>query len=84
MTAAHLHGLTVPNDLSVVGVDNSPEARDARPGLTSVEVPLEAIGSEAIQALLRLFAGAPVEQCRIAIPVTKLQVRGSVAMVQSE
>jgi LacI family transcriptional regulator len=82
--AAQLCGLSVPGNLSVIGVDNSPEAHNAHPGLTSVEVPLEAIGSEAVQALLRLLAGAPVEQCRVAIPVTELRMRGSVAPVRSE
>ncbi len=83
MAAAQRSGLTVPGDLSVVGVDNSPEAHSAHPGLTSVEVPLEAIGSEAVQALLRLLAGAPVEECRVALPVTELQRRGSVAPLPS-
>ena len=82
MTAAMQCGLTVPRDLSIIGVDNAPEAQSARPGLTSVEVPLEAIGFEAVQALLRLLAGAPLEQCRIAIPVTKLELRDSVAPAQ--
>jgi len=84
ITAAQFGGLTAPKDLSVVGVDNSPEAYEARPGLTTVDVPLEAIGSEAVQALMRLFAGASVEQCRVAIPVTELLVRGSTAQAQSE
>jgi len=83
MAAARSRGLTVPNDLSIIGVDNAPEAQNARPGLTSVEVPLEAIGSEAVHALLRLLSGAAIEQCRVALPVTKLQVRGSVTAVQS-
>ncbi len=84
MAAAHHAGMTVPDDLSIVGVDNSPEACRARPELASVEVPLEAIGSESVRALMRLFEGAPVEQCRIAIPVTEFLMRGSIAPVSSE
>jgi DNA-binding LacI/PurR family transcriptional regulator len=79
IAAATLCGLSVPGDMSVVGIDNSPEARDMNPGLTSVEIPMEEAGSEAVRTLLRLLADAPIEQCRVAIPVMELVVRQSTA-----
>jgi LacI family transcriptional regulator len=79
IAAALRMGWRVPEALSVVGVDNSQEARDCDPPLTSVEVPINAVGREALRALLRLIRGAPLEQCRIAMPVTDLLVRHSTA-----
>jgi DNA-binding LacI/PurR family transcriptional regulator len=79
IAAAQRLGWRVPEALSVVGVDNSHEARDCDPSLTSVEVPMDAVGREAMRALLRLIRGAPIEQCRVALPVTDLIVRRSTA-----
>jgi LacI family transcriptional regulator len=84
IAAARLLGLRLPEDLSVVGVDNSHEARDADPPLTSVEVPMDAVGREAMRAVLRLIRGAPVEECRIALPVTDLLVRRSTAILRGK
>jgi LacI family transcriptional regulator len=72
-------GLTVPADMSVVGIDNSPLHRDHRPYLTSVDIPLEHIGAEAIRTLLRLMSGAPLEECRVAVQVTSLVERETTA-----
>jgi LacI family transcriptional regulator len=79
IAAAQRMGWRVPEALSVVGVDNSHEARDCDPPLTSVEVPIDGVGREAMRALLGLIRGAPVEQCRVALPVTDLIVRRSTA-----
>ncbi|MDN5724343.1 MAG: LacI family transcriptional regulator [Propionibacteriales bacterium] len=51
--AARERGLRIPQDLSVVGYDDVPVARELNPGLTTVEVPLEALGREAVRAGLR-------------------------------
>lgn len=44
------HGLTIPGDLSVVGYDDIPVARVLAPPLTTVRVPTEALGREAVRA----------------------------------
>jgi LacI family transcriptional regulator len=80
ITAAQEMGWRVPEELSVVGVDNSQEARECVPTLTSVEVPMDAVGGEALRALLRMIRGAPLEHCRVAVPVTDLRVRHSTAV----
>jgi Transcriptional regulators len=79
--AALQMGWRVPDSLSVVGVDDSAEAREAPVPLTSVAVPVDAIGSEAVSALVRMMNGAPVDACRVAVPVTDIVVRGSTAAV---
>lgn len=48
-------GLSVPGDISVVGYDNIPVSREVRPRLTTVNVPLEDLGREAVKAALGRF-----------------------------
>lgn len=84
IAAAGQEGLSVPGDLSVVGVDNSPQNSNTAPALTSVDVPIEEIGREAVRALLRLMHGAPIEHCRTVLPVTNLVVRDSTAAVKTQ
>ncbi len=79
LKAATAQGWGVPEALSIVGVDDSPEAREAVVPLTSVSVPVEEIGREGVRSLVRLMGGAPVETCRVVLPVTEIVVRGSTA-----
>ena len=44
------HGLSIPHDLSVVGYDDIPISRVLDPALTTIRVPTEAIGREAVRA----------------------------------
>ena len=81
--AARQRGWRVPEDLSVVGVDDSPAAREADIPLTSIEVPIEGVGREGMRALLRLMQGAPLEDCRVALPVSEIVVRCSTARCSS-
>ncbi len=48
MTAARGLGLTVPDDLSVIGFDNVPESALASPPLTTIKQPLQQMGAEAL------------------------------------
>lgn len=77
IAATRALGREVPRDLSVVGVDNSPEAESA--GLTSVDSPVEEVGRSSVRALLNLIQGAPIAECRIAVPVTRIVLRNTVA-----
>ncbi len=79
IAAAGALGWRVPGGLSVVGVDNQATAGESDPPLTSVDIPAEEIGWRAVGALLHLIGGAPVEECRVALPVTQLAVRSSTA-----
>jgi len=51
------HGLSVPRDVSVVGIDDIPQAAEARPSLSTVALPKRRMAREATALLLRALAG---------------------------
>jgi len=74
--ALRSRGLTVPDDVSVVGFNDDESARFSEPQLTTVCVPKEEAGSECVKMLQRLIANPddPVEP--VVLP-TKLIERES-------
>jgi len=76
MDAAAELGLSIPGDLSLVGFDNVPESALTTPPLTTVNQPIQRMGSEAILLLTRLLNGQVVENNHIRLP-TSLVERGS-------
>lgn len=74
--AARAHGLRVPDDLSVVGFDDTQVASVTSPPLTTVRQPLRAMGMVALRTALRLAAGEKVEFHHIEL-ATELVVRES-------
>ena len=72
-------GLRVPEDLSVVGFDDSRRATESRPQLTTVHQEMASKGSEAVRVLMALMGpDRPDEVERIVLP-TSLVVRDSTA-----
>ncbi|GAB2882000.1 LacI family DNA-binding transcriptional regulator [Streptomyces mayteni] len=71
-------GLRLPDDVSVVGFDDLPEARWVTPPLTTVRQPLKEMGGNALRVLARLIAGEEVESPRVELATT-LVPRGSTA-----
>ena len=72
-------GLRVPEDLSVVGFDDSRRAVESRPPLTTVHQEVASKGSEAVRVLMTLMGpNRPDEVERIVLP-TSLIVRESTA-----
>jgi LacI family transcriptional regulator len=69
-------GLQVPEDVSVVGFDNIPEAAYIRPGLTTVDQSIDTMGYIATEMLIGLIQGEPLEDDLYKMP-TELVVRGS-------
>lgn len=57
MTVAQEAGIRVPDQLSVIGFDDIPEARIVRPQLTTVGRDLPAIGRQAVELLLERITG---------------------------
>lgn len=57
MAVARERGISVPEELSVVGYDDLPQAEWSTPKLTSVRAPLEGIGRMAVETVLGLGAG---------------------------
>jgi DNA-binding LacI/PurR family transcriptional regulator len=57
MRAIREAGLSVPQDVKVVGFDDSPLATAAHPPLTSVRQPMEELGREMAHLLMSLVNG---------------------------
>lgn len=76
--AARAAGLVVPDDVSVIGFDDLPQAAQSFPGLTTVRQPLHDMGLRGARALLALLDGQPLvtEDIRLG---TSLVVRGTTA-----
>jgi LacI family transcriptional regulator len=74
--AARTRGLRVPEDLSVVGFDDTEIAHMTTPQLTTVHQPLREMGVVALQTALRLAAGEQIESRHIEL-ATHLVVRTS-------
>lgn len=69
-------GLRVPMDISVVGFDSTDECELCSPHLTSVSVPLEEMGAEALELLLLLQDANLNPNTIVTLPV-HLEVRAS-------
>ncbi|MCW2811903.1 MAG: LacI family transcriptional regulator [Friedmanniella sp.] len=79
--AARVRGLRVPQDLSVVGFDDTELASLLSPPLTTVRQPLREMGAVALRTALRLAAGEALESHRVEL-ATELVVRSSTASLQ--
>lgn len=55
-------GVSIPRDLSVVGFDNIPYGKYVTPGLTTVDLQSERMGASAMEKLLAVIRGEPVEK----------------------
>lgn len=78
MQAARARGLRVPEDVSIVGFDDTTEAQFVTPGLTTVRQPLAEMGRMAVSLLLGLLEDQAHEPVQAEL-ATKLVVRGSTA-----
>jgi LacI family transcriptional regulator len=61
-------GLTIPRDLSVVGFNDTPEARFLQPQLTSANVFAEELGRQLSELLIRRIEGSELGERMIIIP----------------
>jgi DNA-binding LacI/PurR family transcriptional regulator len=69
-------GKRIPQDVAVIGFDDSRYARESSPALSSIRQPIEETGREAVHVLMRHMA-EPQETPRQVILKTKLVVRES-------
>ncbi len=83
MRAARERGLRVPQDLSLVGFDDTAEAEIVTPRLTTVHQPLAEIGRMGVSLLTRLLANQRLEALHVELE-TKLVVRDSTAPPPAE
>src|SRR4051794_13088596 len=70
-------GRTVPDDVAVVGFDDSPLSRVTEPLLSTVRQPVDGMGRAMAEMLLGLIAGGDGDVRHRAVLPTELVVRGS-------
>lgn len=77
MAAFHRAGISVPDEVSIVGYDDDYSAEYSSPGLTSVHIPMQQLTQNAVRWLLNQCYGTKHTIAR-DFPVT-VSTRGSVA-----
>jgi DNA-binding LacI/PurR family transcriptional regulator len=80
--AARARGLRIPQDVSIVGFDDTNEAQFVTPALTTVRQPLTEMGRAAVGVLLGLLESQEPEPSHVELP-TRLVVRDSTARLLS-
>jgi DNA-binding LacI/PurR family transcriptional regulator len=70
------HGRRVPDDVAVIGFDDSLPARQAEPGLTTIAQPLEEMSAEMVRLLLARIADPTIQPTSV-IFAPRLVVRES-------
>lgn len=65
LAVARERGLRVPEDLSLIGFDDMPIARDLTPALTTVRLPLTEIGAAAMRLALEEPAASGARRLRV-------------------
>ena len=78
LQAIRQHGLRAPEDISVVGFDDTYEASIMHPPLTTVRQPLAEMGRMAVSQLVRLLQNQRIEALHVEL-ATRLVVRESTA-----
>ena len=76
MDAVRNRGLRIPEDISIIGFDDIPQASLIHPALTTINQPLEKMGRVATQMLLDLLQKSERVADRMELP-TQLIVRDS-------
>ena len=70
-------GYAIPDDVSVMGIDDIPTAIAVHPALTTVAIPLHELGATGMESLLRLRAGELTADDGVTLP-HQIVVRDSV------
>ncbi|MGY1605399.1 substrate-binding domain-containing protein [Geodermatophilus sp. SYSU D00815] len=78
LEAARARGLRIPEDLSVVGFDDTAVARLSSPALTTVRQPLQEMGQVALRTAMQLADGEAIASHHVEL-ATELVVRQSAA-----
>jgi DNA-binding LacI/PurR family transcriptional regulator len=79
LTAARDAGLTVPDDLSILGFHDAWFAEHVVPSLTVVRLPLREMGRRAVRLFGERLSGASPRQILVSTPEPELVPRGSTA-----
>jgi LacI family transcriptional regulator len=76
LAAAQQAGLRVPEDIALVGFDDTPEGLHSTPALTSVHMPKREMGIEAARRLIQIITNTPGAEnapLKISLPVYLIQ-----------
>ncbi len=76
MDAAREYGLRIPEDISIIGFDDIPQASLVYPKLTTVRQPLEQMGRVAVKVLLEQIEDRSRSPQRVTL-ATELIIRDS-------
>ena len=69
-------GLSVPDDVAVMGFDDLPTSALTDPPLTTIRQPIRRVGAQAVETLIDILANGPEPPRRIAL-TTELIIRSS-------
>jgi len=78
MSALSDIGLRVPEDISIIGFDDSSAAAALRPALTTIRQPFQELAGRAVELLLAQIQGSETPEKRILLPAS-LIVRDTVS-----
>lgn len=81
LEACKEHGIGVPDELSLIGYDDVPFAKQLTPKLTTIAQPLANLGQVAAGKIARIISGEEREVAKIILP-TELVVRETTASLQ--
>lgn len=81
MDAAREQGLHIPDDISIVGFDDVPQASFVYPRLTTVRQPLEQMGQVAVRLLLERIKNKNLPPQQVAL-ATQLTIRDSCGLAR--
>lgn len=82
MKAAQEASLKVPDDISIIGFDNSEFCKYVTPELTTVKKPIREMSEKGAEKLMDILSGKEVQGETIYIP-TKLIIRKSVSSINN-
>jgi LacI family transcriptional regulator len=69
MRRVQANGVSIPEDVSVIGFDDAPIARQVFPGLTTAQQQMRRMGAEASIALAGIFHGDPPQRLITTFPM---------------
>lgn len=83
LRAIHTAGLTVPDDIALVGFDDLPQSALVDPPLTTVRQPIQRLGALAVETLIDILDNGLERPRRLILP-TELVIRDSCGAGQSD
>ena len=73
LQACRDNGLRVPEDISLIGMDDIPSIRYVEPKLTTIHVPMEEMGRMAVRILQDRIRNSRTVPCRLMLPYSILE-----------